>query len=127
MSTIQVGICTDEVNKVHKDIRYTDTINGRFNDDIDLLRPSIVLEGHYSGFNYVYIAELKRYYYVNNVTINSDSVYTVSLTIDVLKTYEDKIEQMYQSEDITIVRSSKKDYFNSEHILLSQYDNPDIE
>ena len=42
-------------------------------------------------FNYCYIPELRRYYYVSNIAIANSKLYAVSLSVDVLMSYKDEI------------------------------------
>lgn len=61
-------------------------------DDTDLLNPTFILD--YSQFiyscNYVYIPELYRYYYIDNIIYSQQRVY-IECHTDVLMTYRTEI------------------------------------
>ena len=60
-------------------------------DDTSITTPTIILSGHtYFSYNYAYISDFGRYYYVNEIkTIGPNS--EISLVCDVLATYKDII------------------------------------
>lgn len=63
-------------------------ITGNPRDVINVTNPIIVIEQNgIIDFNYVYISELKRYYYVSDVTYISKNLIELVLDIDVLTTY----------------------------------------
>lgn len=45
-------------------------------------------------FNYVYISEFNRYYFVNDVEIENNKLYTLYLNIDILMSYNTQIRQL---------------------------------
>lgn len=81
-----------------------------FRDECDIISPKIVLNRTDLDFNYVYIKSLKRYYFVNNITIINNNLMNVDLTIDILMSYKDGIRNLrpfvsrnefYYDENIT--------------------------
>lgn len=65
-----------------------------FRDECDIISPKIVLNRTDLDFNYVYIKSLKRYYFVNNITIINNNLMNVDLTIDILMSYKDGIRNL---------------------------------
>lgn len=65
---------------------------GSFRGDFSIMTPSLTLEGAYDGENYVNIGD--RYYFVVAVNQERTDLYTLSLRLDVLMTYKDKIKAL---------------------------------
>lgn len=88
-----------EKNVVNKasHITLVDTLQGTLREECSLLTPSIVIEipstalYNINSFNYIYITEFNRYYYIKDVSSVRESLWRINLDIDVLYTYKDKI------------------------------------
>lgn len=81
-----------ENNEIQKNITDKNTINGISRTSIDILSPVIEVSGlNVNAYNYCYIEELKRYYYIENTVLNPNGVSVLSLRVDVLMTYADDI------------------------------------
>lgn len=85
----------------------------RLKRDVNILNPVITLREKdgfiFDGFNYCYIAELGRYYFINNVDRIHARIVSLSLEIDVLETYKDEI----LNADARFNRGIKQgDYYN---------------
>lgn len=77
---------------VNKKLENPVSMSGLFYDRVNIMSPEIRVEyADIFNFNYCYIRELNRYYYVVGFTIEENNVWTVRLSIDVLKTYEQEI------------------------------------
>ena len=79
-----------EHNRVDKTsyITYVKSISGVFNHSIGVKKLSIDLEGFISNqFNYVYIVNLERFYFVDSVEIISNDITRLHLAEDVLNTW----------------------------------------
>lgn len=63
---------------------------------IDYITPSLILEANNvlpNVFNYAYIEEFKRYYYIKNITAIKNRLFRLDLEVDVLHTYSDGIRK----------------------------------
>lgn len=65
---------------------------GSFRGNYSIMTPMLTLNGSYSGQNYVEING--RYYFVTAVDQERTDLYTLSLRLDVLMTYKDKIKAL---------------------------------
>lgn len=67
---------------------------GQFRDEVNIINP--VVNVQYDGvidFNYVFISELDRFYFVTDVVYVTTELIELHLDIDVLMTYKDLILQ----------------------------------
>ena len=81
-----------EKNKIGKDITLVATLTGSIKEPSSLIRPQIVIEySDPTAFNYVYISEFGRYYYVSDVTILNTNILMISLVVDVLESFKTSI------------------------------------
>lgn len=79
-------------NVLHKVLTCKYTIKGVSRADFDILTPSIIVtSAKANDYNYCYIQELHRYYYITHCVVNTDKTITLSFKVDVLMTYADDI------------------------------------
>lgn len=96
------------------------------NNDNKLSKLSIVLNTDITGKNYCYISELQKYYFIDNVSIISNTLKRYDLNIDVLMSYKSAIlnaelniiqcDSNYINEDKADIE--KSDYFNFRKINI---------
>lgn len=103
-------------NILNKNLNPIVTISTKVNSDIDILNPG--LNFYYDelpDFNYFYIKEFNRYYFVRNFETLEKGHYMLEGHIDVLETYKDLIKTF----NVIISEKPKNDYDNSEIIDLA--------
>lgn len=76
--------------KVDKELTHVIDENIIFKDDVEILRPYVILTTKINT-NYAYIADFGRYYYVT-VTNLTGGRYRYDFTVDVLKSHIDKMQ-----------------------------------
>lgn len=83
---------TSENDDVVKNLTDEKIVAGFTRTVVDMLHPVIQLAGiEINIYNYCYVQELQRYYYIENVTAAPNGIYTLSMRVDVLMTYYDDI------------------------------------
>lgn len=98
---------TYAVNKV---LANPTSMSGVLRDKTNVMMPELsVRYNSVFTFNYCYIRELNRYYYIVGVTIVDATTYALRLSLDVLKTYETEI----MAATGTIVESDDADKYIS--------------
>lgn len=83
-----------ENNKVDKTNLITEvvTLTGTLREQTSIINPSITIElSTLLDFNYVYIEEFKRYYFVKNIVNITNKMWRIDLHVDVLMSYKDTI------------------------------------
>lgn len=102
-----------ERNRVNK-LNFLDNervITGTFRDNCNMLSPVVILELPYESdamvidFNYVYIEQLGRFYFVENINFLHRNLYEVYLRVDVLSSY--RLEIMQQK---AFIERNENDY-----------------
>lgn len=90
--TIELYKNHSENNDVQKVITDKTTINGVSRGSVDVLHPEIELSGYVvNDYNYCYIRELSRYYYIEKIVPAPNGITKLSMSVDVLMTYIDDI------------------------------------
>lgn len=118
-------------NEINKVLQNSFTITGSFKTDTDVIKPIIKVlnttDFNVFDYNYCYISELKRYYFVEDITILADKLFFISLSLDVLYTYKNAILSSVGniSRYSQNVQSSKKDtiedYIENEILLINPF------
>lgn len=93
---IQLYSMTSEKNRLGKSKTLLTSIIGSLKNQCNILTPSIVIE--YlppTSFNYFYIPEFSRYYFVTNITYITNSIVEITGSVDVLDSYEQAIRSNY--------------------------------
>ena len=91
---VKLGVCTDPVNKISKTMKDTVDFNCtvKNTDGINLMTPTIFINNSsVITFNYCYIPDFKRYYYVKSVNISPNNIYELTLEEDVLMSFKSGI------------------------------------
>lgn len=92
MTTINFYSYNGHPNTVNKQLGEFTAIEGDLRQTFDVLRPTVTLRKQpRPTFNYCYIPDLGRYYFVDRVSFEGNNAYELVLRVDVLKTYETQI------------------------------------
>lgn len=90
--TLKLFKNSSENNDVSKTLTDEHKVTGYSRVVVDMLNPVIELAGiEVNSYNYCYVQELNRYYYIENINISPNGAYRLSMRIDVLMTYRDDI------------------------------------
>ena len=131
MVAIDLYKYTDRENAVNKTLTNPTTIEGLMRDTVNVLQPVIRLK--HTGvfdYNYCFVRELNRYYFVTGYNVIDNTQIELRLKIDVLKTYEDVIMgatgTVFESSDANKFISLRRQVFDArphiEHLVFPQQD-----
>lgn len=89
-------------NKLDKELTFITAIEGNLKDSVQLTNCTIEIFSaetikdiiNYNNVNYCYIPQFMRYYFIDDITINTNDTFIIYLTIDVLMTYNENIKNM---------------------------------
>lgn len=91
--TISLFKTASENNRVVKTLTDEKQLSGELRNQTSVLNPSIRIESadNISTYNYAYISEFGRYYYITDIVSVRTNCWIVSLKCDVLMSYKDEI------------------------------------
>lgn len=86
--------CYDQKDKMFKTLLNEHTLNSRINaSEIDLRNPSIIIKSDDLTGNYIYISELRRYYFIESKQMIDNVHVNLNLKCDVLFTFRNEINE----------------------------------
>lgn len=81
-------------------------VTAMFKDDTNMINPTIIISSLLSkNFNYVYISDTDRYYYVTDMTYSQQRT-LITLAVDVLMSFNSEIKDLY------VIANRSSSYFN---------------
>ena len=81
-------------------------VTAMFKDDTNMINPTIIISSLMSkNFNYVYISDTDRYYYVNDMTYSQQRTF-INLTVDVLMSFNSEIKAL------NVIANRSSSYYN---------------
>ena len=81
-----------EKNKIGKDLHNNLSLNGNLREESSIINPTILVEhSNLWVYNYAYIPDFNRYYFVSEITSVRNSLWRVSLKVDVLESFKNDI------------------------------------
>ena len=94
MFPVKFGTCTDPVNKISKTMsnvtEFQCTV--KKSEGVNVMTPVILLNtADIVNYNYCYIPDFKRYYYIKSININNTGLWEVELNEDVLMSNKTQI------------------------------------
>lgn len=94
--TISLFKTASENNRVVKVLTDEKQLSGELRNQTSVLNPTIRIESadSISGYNYCYISEFGRYYYITDIVSVRTNCWVISLRCDVLMSYKDEIQSM---------------------------------
>lgn len=80
------------INQIGKNVSLISQLNGDFRDSVNMMHPVVRIEKtDPTDFNYVYIGEFKRWYFVNKIEVVRTGILDIHLKEDVLESFADTI------------------------------------
>ena len=122
--TIKLCHNSSPANKIGKNIDTGTTITGALlKEDTSILKPIIKIKssvGDIITYNYMYIEELQRYYFIDDIVSINNDIWEISAHVDVLETYKNGI----LAQSAVVKRQQKKYnlYLNDPDFMTYNYD-----
>ncbi len=103
--------CLSDMDVIGKEWDEEDelTIEGKLMFDQSFLKPKFLIEGDVTAYNYCYIPDLSRFYYITEIVIKTGNLSEVSMQVDVLQSWASQI----LSNDAVIERQASGDNVNA--------------
>lgn len=93
MIELKLYSINDGDNVINKTLDNPTIININLKQGFDIIKPEIVLNGDYRGFNYAHIPSLNRFYFIDSVEQLNLKLVKLTMSCDVLETYKTDIMQ----------------------------------
>lgn len=102
---IWVYVTNSEPERLEKKLGSSLELNATLLDNVSVLKPSFTIRGtaNLANYNYVYIPDFKRYYFITNITSMRNMLWKVDCRVDVLMTYREQLKKT----DAIITRNEK--------------------
>lgn len=96
--TILFYSVSDRKNRLSKTLGTATSMTGTLREPVSLTDPEILIESAtVPKFNYAYISDLGRYYFIRSVIAEQNRLYRLALHVDVLMTYKGTPTTGYES------------------------------
>ena len=118
----------DIKNKINKTLSGGFTVNDVIiQNDFDITNFDLLIKntGFNSEYNYCYIQDLGRYYYIDSVEKMNGTIYKIRVSVDVLKSFATQIENINavitksENPDNNFVDCEKSENYTNEVINLT--------
>lgn len=97
-------------NQLRKNFSQSHVLHCTFNLEYNLINPTLkIATTEDFNYNYCYIPELRRYYFIDRKILRRNAFYELYLTLDVLQTYQQSILQM--TGKVTFTNDSSASYY----------------
>lgn len=107
-------------NVIGKTMTSVAALTGTFRDEVDIVNPVVRIERASAvGFNYVYISDFGRYYYVNEVKALRKNILELSLVCDPLESFKAQI--LNHNAIVDKQENQWNLYLNDDSIKMYQY------
>lgn len=86
----------DSNNTINKTLANETEFNIKLKGDTSITQPIVVLHSNnIILFNYAYIPEFNRYYFVDKIELFPNGIYSITLKVDVLESFKNDIKNSY--------------------------------
>lgn len=118
----------DIKNKINKKLENGLTVNDVvIQNDFDITAFELLIKdtNFNSEYNYCYIQDLDRYYFIESVERMNGTIYKIRLTVDVLKSFSTQIENIQaiitksENPDVNFVNCEVSENYTNEVINLT--------
>lgn len=79
---------------LNKNLTEIKTVSATAKGDINIISPVLIIQYFSTDFNYCYIPEINRFYYVNSLTLLTGQRLQINLSVDVLMSYKEEIKNL---------------------------------
>lgn len=92
---ITLYVNNSEKNKIGKNLTNDFSLSGTLRDATNIINPIILVElNEISNYNYCYIPNFNRYYFITDITVIRTGLYAISLLVDVLESFKTDIKNL---------------------------------
>lgn len=119
----------DVKNKINKTLGVPYTMNNVFfkSGDVDIIKPFLRLSRDMTQYNYCFIRELNRFYFIDDVVIENNGIRNYKLSVDVLMSYKTEImnNKTHIIESENVINADNIEYSEKNNEIVSTFNFPD--
>lgn len=84
-----------EPNRLYKSLNNQTIFQGELREQSSIINPTLTIQAvNLSAFNYMYIPEFDRYYFISDITSVRNGLWRVSAKVDVLMSFNNQISNV---------------------------------
>lgn len=104
---ISIGRIADDKRKINKTFSAVSSVDCKIYEPCNVLSPIFILSynANFLTCNYAYCSAFGRYYYIDNITVDSGGKIRIQCSVDVLKSYANNILSL----NTTVARNEHAD------------------
>lgn len=92
---IHLYVNSSEKNQLGKTLSSELVLTGNLRDEASVTNPVILIQAdNVSGYNYAYVKEFNRYYFIRNMVSVRTGLWRIELSVDVLESYKTEIKKL---------------------------------
>lgn len=91
---MEITLCVNisEKNKIGKNLISMNVFSGKLREETSVTSPVVLMElENPSGYNYAYIPEFMRYYFISDMVSVRNGLWRISMQVDVLESFKNYI------------------------------------
>lgn len=91
---MEITLCVNnsERNKLGKSLSNLTVFSGSLKEETSAINPVVIMEiENPTGFNYAYIPEFGRYYFIDDIISVRTGLWRISMKVDVLESFKNEI------------------------------------
>ena len=113
---IVLYVNSSEKQAINKTISSGETLTGSLRDESSVINPSFLIQHtNPSAYNYCYIAEFGRYYFITDIVSVRTNLWRINCTVDVLMSFKTQILNLNVTvSDVSSGESPDETYMNGE-------------
>lgn len=127
--TIDFYKINDVRNKINKTLGVPYTISNIFfkSGNVDIIKPFLRLSRDMTQYNYCFIRELNRFYFIDDVAIENNGIKNYKLSIDVLMSYRNEImnNETHIIESENVLNADNIEYSEKNNEIVTTFDFPE--
>ena len=125
---IILHVNSSERQAINKSLDSGTTLTGSLRNESSVINPSFIIEHENpSGFNYCYIADFGRYYFITNITSIRAGIWKIDCSVDVLMSFKTDILNLdVIVSDLSVGESPTETYMQGEQWSTTVKNKTDI-
>ena len=115
---VQFYFCNSDSRVINKNIIEGQKFEGQARDEVDVMAPVVIFDtSEILLYNYAYIPQFRRYYYVTNRVSLREGLFQVTFSVDVLMSFRGDISQLVVIADKQSMAENGDEYIDDSSLV----------